>query len=287
MSSKTDLPKPNPEVNATTSIELSTISGVVMNIGSTKENDREGQNEEPCIPRRKLKLLSAGFSFFVAGTNDGSMGALRPYILASYHIRTSFIAVLYLCTFLGWLFAALTNSHLPKFLNLGTLLALGAGLQLFSQCLRPWTPPFGILALTFFLTGLGQAYQDSHGNTFVSGVGERGAHRWLGFIHAMYGVGLFISPFVATAVASSTPRWMLFYLFPLGLSVVNLTGVLVAFRDVMGMKKESGEEGRNRSAMMEIRQMMKIRTVWIISLFFFFHLGVGFTAGGMYCDEFL
>jgi hypothetical protein len=42
-----------------------------------------------------LKLLSAGFSFFVAGANDGSIGALIPYMLVSYDIRTSLISVLY------------------------------------------------------------------------------------------------------------------------------------------------------------------------------------------------
>jgi hypothetical protein len=47
------------------------------------------------IPRRSLKLFSAGFSFFVAGTNDGSMGALLPYIIHYYNIGTSFIALMY------------------------------------------------------------------------------------------------------------------------------------------------------------------------------------------------
>jgi hypothetical protein len=46
------------------------------------------------VTRLHLKLLSAGFSFFVAGTNDGSMGALLPYILQDYRIGTSLIAVL-------------------------------------------------------------------------------------------------------------------------------------------------------------------------------------------------
>jgi hypothetical protein len=45
-------------------------------------------------PLPLLKLFSAGFSFFVAGTNDGSIGALIPYILSSYYIGTSFIAIL-------------------------------------------------------------------------------------------------------------------------------------------------------------------------------------------------
>jgi hypothetical protein len=51
-------------------------------------------SEPATIPRQTWKLFSAGFSFFVAGVNDGSMGALLPYILQEYHVGTSFIAVL-------------------------------------------------------------------------------------------------------------------------------------------------------------------------------------------------
>jgi len=160
---------------------------------------------------------------------------------------------------------------------------MGAALQLLSQILRPWHPPFPLFALTYFFSGLGQAYQDSHANTFVSRVGE-GAHRWLGFLHAMYGFGCLVSPFVATSIASNSKGngWMLFYTFPLGLSVINCTLVGVSFRDSMRLMKRTDEEagGRNRSAMKEVRQMMKIKNVWLISLFFFFHLGVGTTAGG-------
>lgn len=235
------------------------------------------------VPRKTWKLFSAGFSFFVAGVNDGSMGALLPYMLKEYHIGTSFIAILYFSTFLGWLVAALTNSHAPKYFGVGALLALGAALQLLSQCLRAWKPPFGLFAVTFFITGLGQAYQDSHGNTFVSSV--KAAHRWLGFIHAMYGLGCFVSPFIATAIASGHPsRWMLFYLFPLGLSVVNLASVVLAFRDstiVIGRKRdETGQSGRNTNAMKEVQQVLKLRDLWIISLFYFLYLGVSFAAGG-------
>jgi hypothetical protein len=41
-----------------------------------------------------LKLVSAGFAFFVAGVNDGSLGALLPYVLSSYHISSTMIALL-------------------------------------------------------------------------------------------------------------------------------------------------------------------------------------------------
>jgi fucose permease len=197
--------------------------------------------------------------------------------------------------FLGWFAAAVTNSHAPKYLNLGALLAIGALLQLLCQTLRPWKPPFALFAVTFFFSGVGQAYQDAHANTFVSSV--EGAHNWLGFIHGMYGFGCLVAPFVATAVASARvpSQWTLFYIFPLGLCLLNLIFVLFAFRESVGLirKPTTSEEtptpeistggrgsGRSKSAIEELRQMMKLRNLWIISLFYFFYLGVGTTAGG-------
>jgi len=39
-----------------------------------------------------FKLASAGLSFLCAGLNDGSLGALIPYILRSYHIDTDLVS---------------------------------------------------------------------------------------------------------------------------------------------------------------------------------------------------
>jgi hypothetical protein len=39
-----------------------------------------------------LRLISAGFSFFVAGTNDGSIGALIPYIIREYNVSTAIVS---------------------------------------------------------------------------------------------------------------------------------------------------------------------------------------------------
>ena len=42
-----------------------------------------------------LKLISAGFSFFVAGVNDGSIGALVPYIIRDYGLNTAIVSSVY------------------------------------------------------------------------------------------------------------------------------------------------------------------------------------------------
>lgn len=100
----------------------------------------------------------------------------------------------------------------------------------------------------------------------------------------MYSLGLLVSPFVATAVATANQpsKWALFYLFPLGLSVLNLVLVMVAFGEDIKLIPRSNEttEERNRSAMEEVKQIMKLGDLWKICLFFLFYLGVGTTSGG-------
>lgn len=166
------------------------------------------------------------------------------------------------------------------------MLALGAACQILSHALRAWKPPFPLYAISFCFASLGQAFQDTHANTFVAGVGA--AHRWLAFIHAMYMAGCLTGPLVATAVASAgeTSRWYLFYLFPLGLGVVNLAWVLGAFRDSLKLKRKradtpaGADASRNKGAFGLIKKTLGSRSVWLISLFFFFFLGVALTASG-------
>lgn len=189
-------------------------------------------------------------------------------------------------TFFGWLIAALTNGKITQYLDLGPILSLGAAIQVLAQVLRVWEPPFALYAVTFFLASLGQAYNDTHANTFVSAL--NGAHRWLGFIHAMYMAGCLVGPFVATGVASANvdSKWYLFYLFPLGVGVVNLAFVAVSFRDRMAtptvLRGERAGRSVSNSALKEIKDTLSTPGVWLLSLFFFFFLGATITAGGLF-----
>ncbi|KAJ5724257.1 hypothetical protein N7488_002292 [Penicillium malachiteum] len=280
------------------STQTQTETLVLQTGGSSNEAVEAGESEpgilqepEPSQQGKWIlpKILSAGVSFFVAGVNDGSLGSLIPYVIRSYGIGTSMVAVLYGVTFCGWLFAALSNSFICQYLDLGAMLALGATFQILAHVLRCWLPPFPLYAVTFLLASLGQAYNDTHANTFVSS--QRGAHRWLGFIHAIYMAGCLVGPFVATAVASANTdsQWNIFYTFPLGLGVVNLAFVCLAFHDRMSLclKKEKRESApgstsasTGKTAMMEIKATLSTPGVWLLSLFFFFFLGAAITAGG-------
>ncbi|KAL7911477.1 MFS general substrate transporter [Trichoderma velutinum] len=220
-----------------------------------------------------LKLVSAGFSFFVAGVNDGSIGTLTPYVIRQYNINTAIVSSIYGANFLGWLFAAITNAYFSQYLSLGSMLVFGAVFQILAQALRSWNLPFGLFA-----------FQDTHANTYVAGI--KASHRWLGFIHAMYKAGSLIGPFISAAVASAgkVPRWYLFYTFPLGLGVLNLCLTCVAFRDSMGLQHTSADHNDNTTKNEDATRLIKKTTatlsVWLLSLFFFFYLGAGVTTSG-------
>ena len=42
--------------------------------------------------RTLLKVASASFSFFVAGVNDGSVGAIIPHVIREYNVNTDIVS---------------------------------------------------------------------------------------------------------------------------------------------------------------------------------------------------
>ena len=56
----------------------------------------------PLIRSDVFKVVAASMGFFFAGNNDGSLGALTPYILRTYEVGTEYIAFIYGATFLAY-----------------------------------------------------------------------------------------------------------------------------------------------------------------------------------------
>jgi fucose permease len=104
----------------------------------------------------------------------------------------------------------------------------------------------------------------------------------------MYMGGCLVGPFVATAVASANTnsKWNLFYTFPLGIGVINMVLVGVSFHDRMMLSRKrkatvgTEAESTRKAAWKEIKTVLSMRAVWLLSLFFFFFLGAAITAGG-------
>ncbi|KAK0666898.1 major facilitator superfamily domain-containing protein [Cercophora samala] len=272
-------PRPGLESNGEHATRPALRGSFQVNNSPFFEDDRAQELTKPLL----LKLASAAFSFFVSGVNDGSIGALIPHIIRSYGVTTAIVSALYAASFLGWLSAAFSNTHLSQRLDLGAMMVLGAAFQVAAHALRAWpTPPFGLFISTFWFASIGQAFQDTQANTYVASEKGLTVHRWLGFIHAMYMAGCLVAPFAASPIASSPSKegrsqWYLFYTVPLGLGVANFALAMVAFRDTFRLRPRvltSDTVAPERSASTLIKETLTTQSVWLLSLFFFFYLGV-------------
>ncbi|KAM0425968.1 hypothetical protein ACHAPT_008907 [Fusarium lateritium] len=188
------------------------------------------------------KIIAVNFAMLMAGMNDAATGALIPYIQPGYNVRLLAVAILYLVNFSGWFLAAFTNVHLASRLGMGGTLVIGASIQLIAYALDFWKPPFLVFGSSFCFAGLGVAYLDAQTNTYVAHM--KNSHRWLGVLHAAYGLGALLSPIAATTFATKTPYWHLFYLMMVFLTVCNIAWLTWSFRDGLFTSSEdaSAEE---------------------------------------------
>ncbi|CAG9990637.1 unnamed protein product [Clonostachys byssicola] len=205
-----------------------------------------------------LKFLTASFSFFVAGVNDGSVGALIPYVIRQYNINTAQTSALYATNFAGWFISAIINTHLTQFFHLGSMMLLGACTEDLEPTIPSFRPQLHLYA--------------------------RSSHRWLALIHASYSAGCLVGPFVGTAVAAAaTPSvWYYFYAVPLGLCVANTAFIALAFRDTVKFRHrgEISSESRHKDASKLMTLTFRSPSLWYLSIFFFFYLGSSLTASG-------
>ncbi|KAI6755654.1 hypothetical protein HG531_004760 [Fusarium graminearum] len=259
------------------------------------------QQSKPMIP--KFQIAAAGFSFFCAGVDGATLGPLLPYIIQSFTINEGEVAIIYACIFAGWVIAAVTNLFLATKLSFSSLLTLGATLQLVAQCLRPWASQ-PVFFISFAVQAVGMGYQDTHANAWASGLPN--AHRCLGFIHAMFALGCLVGPLVATAIATATgsghsttngiEAWRMGYFQLIGIHGLNLIGMLLAFGNPLrrwktlevaipqasanGTANSDVIQQRNKDALRDIGQLLKMKNFWLIGGFYLFNCGAWSAAGG-------
>lgn len=240
------------------------------------------------------RVVCTNFTYFMAGLNgeqdlvsvreandqaDASTGVLIPYIQPAYGIGLLQISFAYLINFTGWLFASFTNIHVCSRLGTDGTLVVGAAVQSLGYALMFWKPPFPLFLAALFFTGMGVAFQDAQSNTFTITV--KNSHRWLGLLHAVYGVGTVVCPLIANTIAARTPYWHFYYPMTFGLGLCNTSLLAWSFR--RGLFRPN-VVGAKHSANTELKATLTSKTVWILNSFFFLYVGAEVTAGGTHSD---
>jgi len=185
-------------------------------------------------PRNKSRFIAACMIFTMMGLNDSATGALIPYLQRYYDVNYSIISLIFVTNALGFISAAPITNRLHRRFGRAKVLALGMSCLVVAYIILVCAPPFPLVVVSFYFSGLGMALYLALTTGFIAGMVN--ATVLLGIGTGMYGLGGVLGPLIATSMVAAGKPWSVFYSVMLAFSVVNLITVYWAFH---GMEAET------------------------------------------------
>lgn len=219
---------------------------------------------------REHKLIFAGcfFAFFVNGMLALMLGAVMPMILTHFSLGYDMGGMLLSFHSIGNLIASFIGGIIPIYLgrkNSIVILSLMIGIG-FGGMLVTKSPI--ILLTMFFLTGIGRGSVSNINNSIVNDISD-GKASALNLLHAVFAIGAFMAPFLASWCIISGLGWKY------AIGTVAVLGVLVTIvyatmkiDNTRGLKKNKTVRGK------ESRAFLKNVDFYLASGILFFYLGV-------------
>ncbi|CAD6586200.1 MAG: hypothetical protein ASARMPREDX12_002296 [Alectoria sarmentosa] len=231
-------------------------------------------------PRINIYRLAAIFFAFVNfGMNDGSYGALIPYIEADYGLSYTVTSFVFLSPFAGYTFAALFSDHLHRLGGRRGIAILAPLCRIIAYVVIATHPPYPAVVTILALAGVGNGLLDAAWNAWIGTLDH--TNQLLGLLHGCYGLGATISPLIATAmITKGHLGWWKFEYIMIGVVTLEICGGTWAFWKETGLKyrddnstADSDEKGKTRLA-------LKQRVTWICAAFLLAYVGTEVSLGG-------
>ncbi|TDL25163.1 MFS general substrate transporter [Rickenella mellea] len=268
------------------SIELPTLSTAPQSSATSLPSLASAHYIPAITPGNKrvavIQFAALCFSLFLIGWGDGSSGPLLPRIQQVYHVQYAVVALLFVMNCIGYLIGAAMNVYMTDKFGFGKVMVIGAMAQTIGFAMEAPAPPFPIMCIAFIFTGWGVALQAALGVGYVASLKTNAAAK-MGFTQAMYGLGAFCSPLVATQFAH-LHRWSFHYLVSFALGISNILSLMAAFR---GKTQEEclqaiGEPPAQASTSNDskYRQLLRLKTLHLLAFWAILYVGVEVTIGG-------
>ncbi len=236
------------------------------------ETPTAATSSETALPRAQIAL--SFFAFILVGVVDGAVGVLLPSLQAFYRVDKATVSLIFLCSTAGYSIAAFSSGPLTEVFGRRRLLALGAVAVLVATLMISRTPPFPALLAAALVGGFGIATLDAGLNAFFAGL-PRGTSL-LNYLHAFFGVGAFLGPFVASTLLAANRPWNEAYLLWAILAAAVLVALLRFFPRTAHPDARTGRDAAGGNI---LAATLRLRVVWFAALFLLFYVGAEITAG--------
>ncbi|KAM0130476.1 hypothetical protein ACHAP3_007342 [Botrytis cinerea] len=236
-------------------------------------------------PKNVYRVGASFWSFFLMGMNDGSYGALIPYLEQYYNLSYTVISLIFLSPFAGYTFASLINDSVHvKFGQRGVAVITGLS-HLIPYIVLSLHPPYPVLVVMFVFVGIGNGLADAAWCAWIGNMVS--ANQVQGFLQACYSLGGTIAPLIAAGMLAKTGlEWYYFYYIMLidkkqtAVAATELITSAWAFWAQTG-QVYSMENPRDVNAKTgRLREALSNKLTWIFAAFIFGYVGAEVSLGG-------
>lgn len=226
-------------------------------------------------PTPRVQIALCYVAFILVGVVDGAVGVLLPSLQAFYGVSKATVSLLFLASTAGYAIAAFGSGPLTEWIGRRRLLAFGALAIGVATAVISRTPPFAVVLVAALISGFGIATLDAGLNAFFAELPRSTA--LLNYLHAFFGVGAFLGPFIAATLLASGRPWHEVYLIWAALAAAVLVGLLRFFP---GTARPGAETAATDAAGGNIlAATLRLRVVWFAALFLLFYVGAEVTLG--------
>ncbi|KUJ21658.1 MFS general substrate transporter [Mollisia scopiformis] len=169
--------------------------------------------------KNRYRVLASCILSFANGMNDSAPGALIASLERDYNIAYGTVSIIFVCNALGFIAAAFFISTLSTRIGRAKSLMISEALLMIGYTAIVTTPPFGVVAASFFVTGVGMAMNLAICQVFCANLANNTA--LVGAYQGAYGIGGIFGPLIATALVSRGSKWSRFYIIELCLAALN------------------------------------------------------------------
>jgi len=164
------------------------------------------------------------YAFIAIGIAESGLGVVLPSILKTFNLTPATVTFLFISQLTGYVFAAFSSSIISNYLGLAPMLLMAATVMTLALTIYGLAPAWIIMVAVGTLLGLGIGLIDAGINTYM--VNDQEEAKWIGLLHAFYGIGALSGPAIVTTLLMMGLNWRQVYLVIAGIGM-SLIGAII------------------------------------------------------------
>lgn len=228
-----------------------------------------------------LLLAIIYIAFISLGLPDSLVGAGWPVMHRDLGVPIAFAGIITMIIAGGTILSSLASERLTRRFGVGIVTAVSVGMTAAALVGFSFSDSFWMLCLWAIPYGLGAGAVDAALNNYVA---LHYAARHMNWLHACWGLGASISPFIMSFALAAGSGWSSAYLI-IGLIQVALTFALLIsaplwrrVNPLVAETPETDEPAGKGAAHVPLAVALRIRGVWLILTAFFAYCALESTA---------